>query len=148
MAQGLFQKMWNSIPDKKIFVKACSAGISAFNGISASPDAQEILSEEGVDLSEHRSRMLIPEMVNKASYLYTMTGEQKNFLLANFPEASGKIFQLNELLKENGKKDIADPIGLGIEHYRAAAGEIKKALAIIIENLISMQVEDKPGNNN
>ncbi|HHT46123.1 MAG TPA: low molecular weight protein arginine phosphatase [Firmicutes bacterium] len=155
MAQGFFQKMWDNIADKKINVKACSAGVSAFDGISASPDALEILHEEGIDLSEHRSRKLIPEMVNEANYLYTMTKEQKNFLLANYPEAFGKIFQLNELLEEGEKKnikDIADPIGQGIERYRAVAEEIKKALAIIIEDLMSIQAEDKPrdrdGNNN
>ena len=148
MAQGLFQKMWDELADKKINIRACSAGVSASSGIGASPDALEILRAEDVDLSGHLSRQLDPDMVHKASYIYTMTKDHKNFLLAGFPEAAGKIFLLHEVLGENEKKDIPDPIGRGIEHYRAAAGEIKKALATIIESLLSMETEDKPGNNN
>jgi protein-tyrosine-phosphatase len=148
IAQGLFQKMWNGIGDKRINVKACSAGVSALSGIGASPDALEILREEDVDLSGHFSRQVNAGMVNKASYIYTMTEEQKNFLLASFPEAAGKIFLLQDVLGGREKKDIPDPIGKGIEHYRAVAREIKKALAIIIESILSMQAEDKPGNNN
>jgi protein-tyrosine-phosphatase len=139
MAQGLFQKMWDNIADKKINVEACSAGISALSGIGASPDALEILREEDVDLSGHLSRQLDPDMVHKASYIYTMTKDQKNFLLAGFPEEAAKIFLLHEVLGEDEKKDIPDPIGKGIEHYRAAAGDIKKALAIIIGSLLSIQ---------
>lgn len=148
MAQGLFQKMWDEIPGKKLKVKACSAGVSAFNGIGASPDAREILREEGVDLSKHLSRMLVPEMVSKASYIYTMTKDHKNYLLANYPEAADKIFLLNKHTGESEEEDISDPIGLGREHYRETAGEIKKALGKIIEKLIEEEREDKAGNNN
>ncbi len=140
MAEGLFQKMWAGLADKtdkKISVKAGSAGVGAFSGLGASPEALKILREENVDLSGHLSRQLDSAMIRMANYIYTMTEDQKNFLRASYPEAAAKIFLLHEVHGKGGKKDISDPIGKGIEHYRAAAEEIKRALAVIIGKLLN-----------
>jgi protein-tyrosine-phosphatase len=135
--------MCKHITGNTLNIEVSSAGVGAVDGMSASSEALEILREEGIDFSRHRSRALSPEMVRIAGNIFTMTRAQKNFILANFPEAEGKVWIIQEYAFGKDRGDISDPYGMGIEIYRQAADEIKNALRRIIVNLDS--IEEKPG---
>ena len=135
--------MWKQIKGNMSNLEVSSAGVGAMDGINASPEALEVLRGEGIDFSRHRSRALTSEMVKRAWQIFTMTRAQKNFILANFPEAAGKVWIMQEYAFGMDRGDISDPYGMGIETYRLAAGEIKNALRKIIVNLDDL--EEKPG---
>lgn len=73
-----------------------SAGLSAWPGAPASPQAREALAMAGIELEGHRSSQLTVEQVRQADLILTMTAAQKRTLLQSYPEAEGKVFLLRE----------------------------------------------------
>ena len=100
-----------------------SAGTSAAPRMRASEEAVELLAARGIDLSPHRSRPLDAELVRGAEHVFAMTAAHRKAIETMLPEAAGKT----ELLDPGGR-DISDPIGGGIEVYRASLAEIERAL--------------------
>jgi protein-tyrosine-phosphatase len=143
IAHGLFIKIWKQITGDMSNPQVFSAGVGAVDGMRASSEALEILRDEGIDFSRHRSMVLTREMVNRADRIFTMTSAQKNFILANFPEAEGKVWLIHEYAFGSDTGDICDPYGQGIDIYRLAADEIQNALRNIIINLHSLEKNDQ-----
>jgi protein-tyrosine phosphatase len=100
-----------------------SAGTSAAPRLHASEEAVDLLAQRGVDLSIHRSRRLDASLVRDADHVFAMTGDHRRAILALVPDAAGKV----ELLDPAGR-DIADPIGGGIDVYRSSLAAIERAL--------------------
>ena len=103
-------------------VSVSSAGVSAVDGMAASPEAVEAMREQGLDLSGHRSRALTPAMVAEADQIYTLTASHRRALLDLVPEAEVKVQRL-----ESGG-DIVDPVGGSLALYRDTAAQIRRAL--------------------
>ena len=88
------------------------------------PMAVKAMSEEGIDLSEHRSRAAIPDEVARHDRVYCMTRSHREALLALLPPSKGGHV---ELLDPRGA-DVPDPYGAGRPEYRAAADRITAAI--------------------
>ena len=95
MAEGFFRK---GLPG----VQVSSAGLMAMVGYGADPVAQELMSKAGVDISDHRARMLNENLVRDADLILVMEDVQKQMILSQYPFANGKVFRLDEM-------DIPDP---------------------------------------
>jgi len=54
-------------------VTVVSAGIAAYPGQPATPEAVAALEKQGIDLSGHRARLLTPQMIKEADLILTMT---------------------------------------------------------------------------
>ena len=100
-----------------------SAGIAVDEGSPASPDAATVMKERGLDLSVHRSRMLTPEMIDRAEIVYTMTHMHAQRVMSLAPDAVHKVFPISEKLV------VDDPIGQSIEVYRTTADQLEKMIA-------------------
>lgn len=72
-----------------------SAGLAAFPGDGAKPEAVRVCSPHGLDLSEHRSQALTTDMVEAADHIYTMTLLQAAQLRAILPRQAAKIQPLS-----------------------------------------------------
>src|SRR5262249_29161661 len=83
-----------------------SAGMAAYEGDRATPEAVEAVRELGVDLSSHASKPLTAELITRADYLITMTRGHQLAMLARYDECG----PLPRLLDPEGN-DIADPVG-------------------------------------
>ncbi len=103
-----------------------SCGIYAPFSISASNDAVEVLKEEGLDLSSHKSRNITNDMVKNADKIIVMTIDHKVAIEQIDPSASGKIAVLN----------VNDPIGMGKETYKRTFNEIKEKVENIKDWLL------------
>lgn len=135
MAAAIF----NDIAVKKnIDVMIDSAGIMAADGEPASENAVKVLSEAGIDLSYHRSKMLSAELIDMADVILTMTNTHKNAIL---PYAPDKVFTLKEYVGEKG--DVADPYGGDESVYRLTAVELNELLIKLAE-----AVDDNTKNGN
>ena len=96
-----------------------SAGISAGEGQSASANAVEVLSEYGLDLSNHRSLLLNETHVRFADFIFTMTRHHRERILSNWHNVDSRL----SVLRTDGG-DITDPIGGTLSAYRTCAEQI------------------------
>lgn len=105
-------------------VHIISAGTHAYPGMPASPEAVTAMSEQGIDLSKHRSQPLTPELIHGADVIYCMTAAHRAAILSLVPSAADKIFTLDP-----AGGDVEDPVGLGIKGYRRSVELIRRQLA-------------------
>lgn len=97
MAEGLLKRMivekWG---EKSKDVEVISAGISAFSGSAASCQAVNVMLEEGINLSNHKARVLTLELLKECELILTMTQQHKQYIVQKFPMAADKVFVLKE----------------------------------------------------
>lgn len=134
-----------------------SAGTGAVENDCASFQAQIVMREWKLDLSQHRARPLSPELINEAHIILAMTERHKQQILQMMPDAVDKVHLLKEYSygkevlsqgeKEGEKqfevleekvqnKDIIDPFGLPVEYYRLCANELKEYIGKALEKII------------
>lgn len=116
-------------------VEASSAGTQAWDGSSASDGAILVGIERGLDLSEHRSRMITPEIV-----------AENDLILAMSPQHVTRIKELNSdanvhLLAGYATGDegrtIQDPFGGDLDSYRETADDLERELSGLLERIPS-----------
>jgi protein-tyrosine-phosphatase len=124
MAEGLLRKM---AQEKGWGLSAFSAGLAAFPGVPAAPEAVEAAKEKGFDLEPHQSQPLSKPLVLESDLIVTMTARHKEMILKKMPGLEGKVQMLSELAGA-GETDIEDPVGQPIESYRETLGQIEDYL--------------------
>jgi len=124
MAEGLFERMIAERPDLRVL----SAGVSTYPGQPPSAHAVDVLAELGVDISQHRSRPLSEKVIDEADWIIAMTRSHLDSIIYLFPRAAEKVYLLREFEPGATSLDVADPIGMGLEAYRAARDIILNGL--------------------
>jgi protein-tyrosine phosphatase len=99
-------------------IAVASAGTSAFDGLPAPENVHVALEELGCAAPGHRSRQATAEIVEEADVIYGMAREHVEKLVAWQPSIRARVFPFDP------KRDVADPMGRGMEAYRAAARHI------------------------
>ncbi|MCA9133652.1 MAG: Sua5/YciO/YrdC/YwlC family protein [Planctomycetales bacterium] len=97
-----------------------SAGLSAFPGGPASPEAVSVLKKRGLNLSAHQSRSLTERSLKHADLILTMTQSHRTAIVERMPQLSGRVHLLS-----GGKNDVADPFGGPEAGYAACADQIE-----------------------
>lgn len=77
-----------------------SAGLSAVEGETVAPQAEQVMTEKGIDISEHEAQKLTEALVKKADIILTMTNQHKKTILNMFPESKEKTFTLKEFTED------------------------------------------------
>lgn len=129
MAESLFRKMLadrlkcreDELLDRGYVV--ISAGLAAYKGAAASPEAVELLRQEGIDLSGHESQPVTEELLFHCDHILTMTRSHRDAVLSAYPELAEQV----RLLSPEGR-DVSDPIGAGMEEYVRCRDEIARYL--------------------
>jgi protein-tyrosine-phosphatase/tRNA A37 threonylcarbamoyladenosine synthetase subunit TsaC/SUA5/YrdC len=111
-------------------VVVASAGLAAWAGGPASGAAVEAAAELRGDLRSHESQPLTEGLVRQADVILTMTASHRAALLAQFPEAGGRVAMLSP-----DRRDVLDPIGGSLETYRKCAAQIREHLAARLDTL-------------
>jgi protein-tyrosine phosphatase len=111
-------------------VVVASAGLAAWGGGSASPNAVEAAAELGGDLGGHESQPLTEALVSQADMILTMTAAHRDAILGQFPEAGGRVAMLAP-----DRRDVIDPIGGPLETYRKCARQIHGHLVARMDTL-------------
>jgi protein-tyrosine phosphatase len=121
-------------------VEITSAGLLAFPGEKISKEVIMLLSDMGITGLEHRrSVQLERTMITEADLILVMTEGHLNQLVSNFPQASGKTFQISSYTGYGQGLDIEDPVGGGMEKYQ----QVLKDISGCLQNLMSMLKEEK-----
>ena len=122
-----------------------SAGIFTGNGMAASLPAIEVLREQGIDLTPHRSRVVTKDIIDTATLIVVMTKVHATELKRRFPEAQDRIYLLKSFNPGCGGGDIPDPLGGTVAHYRTIRDEIEATLPDLILYLKSYAGEQDEG---
>src|SRR5882724_1124585 len=92
MAEGIFRHAIRGRGDYRVI----SAGLGAMEGQPPSAYAVEAVRELGIDISSQRSRMLTPEVVHQADFIFGMTYSHIDTVILLYPQAAEKTFLLRE----------------------------------------------------
>ena len=133
MAEGLALEIFGES------VQVASAGMEAGGGESASINALEVLKEQNIDLSKHRSRRIRAEYLANADWIIPMTQAQEEALRRVFPQYVEKTRYLGAWVDQ--KKDVLDPWGGSLDVYRQTAHEIRELLSALKGKLIEKMEE-------
>jgi glycine hydroxymethyltransferase len=133
MAEGIFRQAVQSRGDYRVF----SAGLGAMEGQPPSHYAVQAVRELGIDIAGQRSRMLTPELVQQADYIFGMTHSHIDTVMLLYPHAAEKTFLLREFddTLDFFEKDISDPIGGSYDVYLDCRDQIEQGIASIIRFL-------------
>lgn len=136
MAEAIFRKMLadqlrcreDELMDYGYVV--VSAGLAAYRGSPAAPEAVELLRQEGIDLSGHESQPVTEDLLIHCDQILTMTRSHREALLSSFPELAGQV----RLLSPNSD-DVPDPIGAGMDEYLRCKDMITHCLNHLLSEL-------------
>src|SRR6516162_6558647 len=130
MAEGLFRQALSGRNDYRVL----SADLCAVEGQPPSAHAVQAVKELGIDISTQRSRMLTPELVSQADYIFGMTHSHVDTVMMLFPAAAEKTFLLREFDEtlDHFEKDISDPIGGSYDIYLDCRDQIEQGIASLL----------------
>lgn len=125
MAEGLFKEILIKRGEESSW-RVESAGVWAYEGASATHNAQLVMQERGIDISNHLSRKAQPSLVQTFDLVLVMEQAHKETLLEENPSQSDRFFLFSEMI--NSEADFEDPVGGSLDRYRQAADEIEHIL--------------------
>ncbi|CAI8272325.1 MAG: Protein-arginine-phosphatase [Opitutia bacterium UBA7350] len=118
-------------------IKVLSAGIAAWPGDPASPNAVEALAKINIQMKQHASQPLSHALLEKAFLVLGMTPSHLQALEA-FPETKPKRAHLfREFIGADADEEIPDPYGQNLEAYRACLDSMAEAIPSILNYLRS-----------
>lgn len=135
MASGLFKTMLDEAQIPGVW-RVESAGTWALEGEPAATGSQAVMSERGINISKHRAQNVSRELLQSFDLILTMESGHKESLRVEFPDLSGRIYLLSEMV--NQKDDIDDPYGGTISEYEQAADEIEGYLNKGFDEIVGM----------
>lgn len=112
-----------------------SAGTFAGRDAPASSGASIVAQRRGLDLSGHRSTPLGPDLVEWADLVVAMTAAHRR--VAEDVGGAGKVVLATELLPEEHPehgRDVADPVGGGIEEYEGVVDLLEEVVEGLLED--------------
>ena len=110
-------------------ISASSAGTHALAGNPATEFAVIAASEQSIDLSGHRARMLGHGMILDSDIILCMDPSHVEWVISIEPSAYRKVYNLADFSGPVKRmKRIADPYGCGIPEYRECIRDIEVCL--------------------
>lgn len=121
--------MAETIAQKFLYHDSISRGLSVKENSSIEEFALKVLAEWNL-YQYHTANQLLPEDIQNADLILTMTSLQKDELIQTYPEYSNKIYSLSECA-EARDEDVPDAYGKPIGFYRTVRDQIFYHLDII-----------------
>lgn len=125
MAEGILRTFFQSGSPLHI----SSAGTHAMNGNPAAGFSILASMENGVDIRNHRAKLLNSMLVKNSDIILCMEPSHSEWVLGLDSSASDKVYNLADFSGENGgMKKISDPYGCSLTEYRACFRNITECL--------------------
>ena len=115
-------------PEKEI----SSAGLIGLAGYEMDEMARKVAQEHGLHCPPHRGRRLSAELCRKADLILVMERRQRDELMSQFPNGSGKVMLLGHW---TGGKDIPDPFRRDQDTFEHVYQLIDQAVAAWLPRL-------------
>ncbi|GAB5406281.1 MAG: Sua5/YciO/YrdC/YwlC family protein [Aureliella sp.] len=107
-----------------------TAGISAFPGSPASPNAKVAMKQRGLSLADHSSSPVTQHTIEQADWVLAMTQSHRAAIVDAMPEIASKVH-----LVSGGKGDVSDPFGGSQAVYDACADQIEGFLGTWVDRV-------------
>jgi protein-tyrosine-phosphatase len=132
MAEGLLRSALAAKGVDQVTVS--SAGTGAWEGAPISEAAYLVGLEQGVDLGEHRARLLSRDIVRGADLILVMSGHH----LARVAELGGeeKVHLLGIYAgREDSQGEVSDPYGADLTTYRTTFAELQELIGSVVSRV-------------
>ena len=117
-------------------VEAGSAGLYASPGARPPAEALLVAREAGVDLTGHAAALVTRDAFEAADLVLVAERFQAAELGGLFPGDAGKIRLLSDFAAARHRgREIADPFGLPLAHYRTSLEEIRECVEGLVRAL-------------
>ena len=128
MAEGILRRLMEK--KGRADVQVFSAGVSALGGQGASLETIEVMRQEGIDVSGHRSQPVTPDVIRRADLILCMEDFHRDAVLSLAPDAVSKTHLLKTFQTRHPVMDpnIADPMGRPKEVYESCFMTIQEAV--------------------
>ena len=130
MSEGFLKSISDS---RNLDITVSSAGLYVPTGSVVSDNSVKVMSEFGIDISNHTPKQITLEMVIKSDYVIAMTQYHKNVILTLFPDSNSKVLAFADI-DTNG--DIVDPFGSEIAVYKQCADMIYSGVKKFVGSFI------------
>ena len=136
MAGGLLKEL---LKDKGSY-KIATAGTASFKGMPPTQEAIQVMSEQGIDVSAHRSSPLSNAMIEEADLILVMEKRHKEDILNRGFGARDEMHLLSEFGRTEKEDklvdpDVPDPIGKPLEFYRKVFAIIRESIGRAVKEL-------------
>ncbi|MBD3378050.1 low molecular weight protein arginine phosphatase [candidate division KSB1 bacterium] len=142
MAEYMFKSIIP--PGWKNMTRIESAGTLGITGAPAAQEAIQVLREIEIDLTPHSSRGIDLEWLKRMDLVFVMSQEHIDFIENEYPQEKSKVFRLREYARnaadQDADYDIADPVGLSLDVFRATREQINDELLRILP-VLSARIE-------
>ncbi len=136
MAAALFQsKLKEQQPDWQKW-RVELAGTWALEGEAAARNSRQAMAERGLDISNHRSRMVTREMLESYDLILTMEPGHKEAICVEFPSVAKRVFLLSEM--EGRVQAVDDPYGGTFADYKKTAEKIEQMLEKGMQRILQL----------
>lgn len=130
MAEGFARKRFR---EEGIDAEVKSAGTIGLDGIIPSPEALEVLREEGVGPEDLESTAITEKLIEWADIILVMDQSHMMNIISVVPDAQGKVFYLGGFGKNSESFPIPDPVGRPIAYYRKTFDLIKDSVEELVK---------------
>lgn len=122
-----------------------SAGTWVESSRRASRYSIELLSErKGIDILDHRSRLVTPKMVRDADLVIVMTASHAEVLQIENHSQRDKIYMLSELVAEGSRIDVQDPYGGPKPEYQIMFDSVSSQIDMAFEKIVALVLASNP----
>jgi protein-tyrosine-phosphatase len=135
MAEYLLRRLIHQAGDDGRLMVA-SAGTWALVNRPASPEARQLLLEDGLDPTPHRARNLNQQDIDQAALVLVMTKAHREDIQQRFLRTNDKVYLLTEMVGKS--HDINDPYGGNLEDYQRCKAEIEAILAEGYQRIVDL----------
>jgi len=144
MAAGLFKHALEAQPEPLKSLKVSSAGVSVFDRQPANPNSIRAMSKVGVNIGNHRSQPLSPQLADSALAFFGMTESHLALLSLQIEPAPPNAFLMREFIGGGADIAIPDPFGMDLSAYEACRDSMVEAipsLIKVVEQLYKAQLQ-------
>ena len=113
-------------------LEARSASAMGLTDHPAHPTAVKVMAEIGIDLSEHRSQPLTPELARWADWILVMELQHSRVVRDLAPEREDRILLLASFC---GQLEIQDPLGGWKGRFRKSRDELRRCVEAFLDRL-------------
>lgn len=139
MAEALFQRR---LDQRGLPATVSSAGLHE-GGAPATGPAVQVMADVGLDISQHRSRQVTRDLVERTDLVVTMARQHLIELTLMVPDAWPRMFQARDLLRRAQAVGPRPP-GQPMAAWLAAVGDGRTRSGLLTANL-SDDVDDPIG---
>lgn len=126
-------------------IEVSSAGTGAWDGAPASEGAYLVGLEHGLDLSEHRARLLTRDLLADADVVLTMSRHHR--ARVRELDRDARVYLLGEYAgRTGGAEEVPDPFGGDLDIYRQTYADLDEMIRVAAGRLTAEGDAPSPGN--